>query len=286
MNSKRKNFIISNSILIGFIVILVLVANYYLVSIFGFNQETFIGITLFLIIFGITLNFYLSKALLEPLFKSEENLQKTIKETLHELNIPASTIQANTQMLEKTINDEKSLKRLNRIKLATNELLHLYNQMEYEIKKEIDRVEKQDFILNEIINNSISKFQDIKGNIKIESKVNSILLNSDKNGFQKIIDNLISNAIKYNCENGLVNIDFSEKYLTIFNTGKSIDTKNLFIVFDQYFQEDSQKKGFGLGLNIVKEFCDKNQIEIKIEPKNNGTLIKLNLSKILVNKLD
>ena len=185
MNSKRKNFIISNSILIGFIVILVLVANYYLVSIFGFNQETFIGITLFLIIFGITLNFYLSKPLLEPLFKSEENLQKTIKETLHELNIPASTIQANTQMLEKTINDEKSLKRLNRIKLATNELLHLYNQMEYEIKKEIDRVEKQDFILNEIINNSISKFQDIKGNIKIESKVNSILLNSDKNGFEK-----------------------------------------------------------------------------------------------------
>mgnify|MGYP000743031653 CR=1 FL=1 len=84
----------------------------------------------------------------------------------------------------------------------------------------------------------------------------------------------------------MVNIDFSEKYLTIFNTGKSIDTKNLFIVFDQYFQEDSQKKGFGLGLNIVKEFCDKNQIEIKIEPKNNGTLIKLNLSKILVNKLD
>lgn len=235
-----------------------------------------------MIVFAVVLNFYLSKPLLEPLFKSDENLQKTIKETLHELNIPASTIQANTQMLEKTIKDEKSLKRLNRIKIATEELLKLYNQMEYEIKKEIDRVDKQEFMLDEIISNSILKFQDIKGSIEIESKVKNILLNSDKNGFQKVIDNLLSNAIKYNCMNGCVKIDFSESYLTIFNTGNSIDTKNIFIVFEQYFQEDSKKSGFGLGLNIVKEFCDKNQIDIKIEPKTDGTLIKLNLSKVLL----
>lgn len=282
MNSKKKNFLISNSILIAFIVILVLVVNYYIISFIGFNQETFIGITLFLIVFAVVLNFYLSKPLLEPLFKSDENLQKTIKETLHELNIPASTIQANTQMLEKTIKDEKSLKRLNRIKIATEELLKLYNQMEYEIKKEIDRVDKQEFMLDEIISNSILKFQDIKGSIEIESKVKNILLNSDKNGFQKVIDNLLSNAIKYNCMNGCVKIDFSESYLTIFNTGNSIDTKNIFIVFEQYFQEDSKKSGFGLGLNIVKEFCDKNQIDIKIEPKTDGTLIKLNLSRVLL----
>jgi len=286
LNNKRKNFLISNSILIAFIVIIVLVLNYYLISIFGFNKETFIGITLFLIIFAITLNFFLAKPLLEPLFKSDENLQKTIKETLHELNIPASTIQANAQMLEKSLKDEKNLKRLNRIKLATNELLKLYNQMEYEIKKEIDKIDKQEFFLHEIINNSMEKFEDIKGNITINSNVKNISLNSDKNGFQKVIDNLLSNAIKYNCENGLVNISLEDNILSIFNTGKSIDTKNLFIVFEQYFQEDSKKSGFGLGLNIVKEFCDKNQIEIKIEPKDNGTVIKLKLLKILVNKLD
>lgn len=282
MNNKRKNFLISNSILIAFVVILVLVANHYLISLFGFNQDTFIGITLFLIVFAVILNFFLSKPLLEPLFKSDENLQKTIKETLHELNIPASTIQANTQMLEKNIKDEKSLKRLQRIKMATNELLNLYNQMEYEIKKEIDKIDKQEFLLDEIINDSILKFDDIKQSISIETSVKNILLNSDKNGFQKVFDNLLSNAIKYNHKDGIVKIDFIENSLNIFNTGKSIDTKNIFIVFDQYFQEDSKKSGFGLGLNIVKEFCDKNQIDIKIEPKSNGTLIKLNLSKLIV----
>jgi len=279
LNNKRKNFLISNSILIAFIVIMVLVANYYLVSTFGFNHETFIAITLVLIIFAIILNFFLSKPLYEPLFRSDENLQRTIKETLHELNIPASTIQANAQMLEKNIKDEKNIKRLNRIKLATNELLKLYNQMEYEIKKEIDRIDKQEFSLDEIINNSIDKFQDIKGSISIENSVKNRIINSDKNGFQKIIDNLLSNAIKYNHENGVVKISFEDNTLSIFNTGKTIDTKNLFIVFEQYFQEDSKNSGFGLGLNIVKDFCDKNQIEIKIEPTKKGTLIRLNLSK-------
>ncbi|WP_428023020.1 sensor histidine kinase [Arcobacter sp.] len=279
MSTKRKNFLISNSILIAFIVIMVLIANYYLVTTFGFNEDTFIAITLLLIIFAVVLNYFLSKPLFDPLFKSDKNLQKTIKETLHELNIPASTIQANVQLLEKNIKDEKNAKRLQRIKLATNELLKLYNQMEYEIKKEIDRIDKQEFLIDEILENSIDKFEDIKGTITIENSVKNIIINSDKNGFQKIIDNLLSNAIKYNCNNGTVKIDFKDGILSIFNTGKSIDTKNLFIVFDQYFQEDITTKGFGLGLNMVKEFCDKNQIEIKIEPKTNGTQIKLNLTK-------
>ena len=280
MNNKRKNFLISNSILIAFIVIMVLVANHYLIFIFGFNQDNFIPITAVLILFAVILNFFLSKPLFEPLFKSDKNLQKTIKETLHELNIPASTIQANVQMLEKNIIDEKDVKRLQRIKLATNELLKLYNQMEYEIKKEIDKIDKQEFLLDEIIENSIEKFEDIKGNITIENSVRNISINSDKDGFQKVIDNLLSNAIKYNCDKGIVKINFEANELIIFNTGKSIDTKNLFIVFDQYFQEDSSNSGFGLGLNMVKEFCDKNQIDIKIEPKKDGTTIKLNFSKV------
>ncbi|ADG93511.1 integral membrane sensor signal transduction histidine kinase [Arcobacter nitrofigilis DSM 7299] len=281
MNIKRKNFIISNSILVAFIVIMVLLANYYLVFLFGFNEDTFIVITLVLIIFAIVLNYFLSKPLFDPLFASDTNLEKAIKETLHELNIPASTIQSNAQMLEKNLKDEKDIRRLNRIKLATNELLKLYDQMEYEIKKEIGRIDKFEFLLDEIIENSIDKFEDIKGSITIENDIKNISINSDKNGFQKVFDNLLSNAIKYNCENGIIKINMQNNLLCIFNTGNVIDTKNLFIVFEQYFQEDSNKTGFGLGLNIVKEFCDKNQIDIKIEPKENGTEIKLNLSKVI-----
>ncbi|WP_321315846.1 HAMP domain-containing sensor histidine kinase [Halarcobacter sp.] len=280
--NKRKNFIITNSIIVVFVLLLSLFINFYLTSLIGFTQDTFFIVTFTVLVFGLVLYLLLSKTIFEPLFKSDENLQKTVKETLHELNIPISTIKLNTQMLEKKITDEKAIKRLNRIKLASNELLKLYEDMEYHIKKEIDRVDISAFSLNDIVNHSLEKFDDLKKDTKIEVNIENITLQSDQNGFQKMIDNLISNALKYNLEtNGLIKITYKNKNLTIFNKGKEIDTKNLFVIFDKFFQEDSSKSGFGLGLFMVKEFCDKNKIAIKIEPTKEGNSFILSLKNII-----
>ncbi len=286
MNFKKRNFLITNSIVIVFVLLLSLFLNYYLTSIFGFNQNTFLLITISVLIFGLILYLLLSKSIFEPLFKSDENLQKTVKETLHELNIPISTINLNTQMLEKKISDEKALKRLERIKKASNELLKLYENMEYQIKKEIDKIDITEFSLQELINNSLEKFADVKKDINIEVDLKSdVLLKSDINGFEKTIDNLLSNALKYNLEkDGVVKVSFEDTKLVFFNTGKEIDTKNLFIIFEKYFQENSDKEGFGLGLSMVKEFCDKNLISIKIEPTKNGNKFILDLKNIISKK--
>lgn len=267
--------------MIAFITILVLILNYYLVHIFGFTQDNFMLMTVFLIVVAVVLNIVLSKPLLEPLFKGEANLEKKVKETLHELNIPASTIQINAQMLEKSLSDEKSLKRVHRIKEATNELLKLYNQMEYEIKKEIDKIDYDNFNAQEVLQNSINKFEDIKNGITIELDIPSLVLHTDKNGFQKVCDNLLSNAIKYNHPKGSVKINFHKNFLSIYNSGKAIETQNIFHIFEQYYQEDTNKKGFGLGLHMVKEFCDKHGIAIKIDSNEEGTTFYLNLQNIL-----
>lgn len=284
LNYKKRNFLISNSIIVVFVVLMALVLNYFFTTIFGFNQDTFMLITLSILIFCLIFYLFLSKSIFQPLFESDKKLQKTVKETLHELNIPISTINLNTQMLEKKISDEKALKRLNRIKLASDELLKLYENMEYQIKKEIDKVDITSFNLKELIEKSLSKFEDLKKDIKINVDIDSIYIKSDINGFQKVIDNLISNALKYNLPtNGVIDIKFKDTSLYIYNTGKEIDTKNLFIVFEKYFQEDSSKDGFGLGLNIVKEFCDRNKITIKIEPTKKGNTFILNLKSLIEN---
>ena len=229
---------------------------------------------------GIFLSF--SVSVLKPLFKSDERLEQSIKETIHELNIPVSTIKMNTQLLEKTITDEKSLKRLDRIKQASNNLLKLYENMEYNIKKEIDKIDKQEIYLDDLVKNCVDKFADIKKDTKIFVDVPNIRVLTDINGFEKTIDNLISNAIKYNImENPIVEIKYKDNIFSVFNTGEKIDTKNLFIVFDKYFQENSSKDGFGLGLALVKEFCDKNKISINIDTLENGNRFNLNLKNLL-----
>jgi len=281
LNSKRRNYILVNLIVIVFTLLLIIFLNYLLLVNFLFTKELFIVMNLPIILLGLLVYLYLSNALLEPLFEAEKSLQKTLKETLHELNIPASTIQINTQMLLKSANDEKSIKRLNRINKATKDLLELYDKMEYDIKRQIDKVEKQQFLLRDTITDSLAKFQDIKEDIKISVQVDDMLLHTDEDGFGKVIDNLISNAIKYNIDEGEIVIEVIDKNLSFYNTGKSIETKNIFIVFDKYYQENNESDGFGLGLNIVKEFCDKNKITINIDSLEQGTKISLNLSNII-----
>jgi len=283
LNYKKRNFIITNSIIIAFVLLLSLILNFYLCTLLGFNHDTYVLITVTVLVFGIGLYLVLSKTIFEPLFKSDENLQKAVKETLHELNIPISTIKLNTQMLEKKLTGQKELKRLNRIKLASNNLLKLYEDMEYQIKKELDKIDITKFYLEDIILKSLDKFDDLKKDIDIQVNIENIEIKSDVNGFEKMIDNLISNALKYNIkEKGLIKIEYKNKTLSIFNTGKEIDTKNLFIIFEKHFQEDSSTDGFGLGLNIVKDFCDKNKITIKIVPSKNGNSFILNLKNIII----
>lgn len=279
MNSKKKNFIISQAIVVVFVLLITLGSNYFLTTQMGLKDNPGV-ITIAVLILGLFVFFLLSKPLLEPLFKSDVNLQKALKETLHELNIPVSTIKLNAKMLEKNIHDDKSLKRLNRIEQASNNLLELYEQMEYSIKKEIDKVDFQWELLESLIQESLAKFEDIKGDIDITVEVDELKVYTDKKGFIKVLDNLISNAIKYNTHNGHIHIVLKEHFLSIHNSGHSIDAQNLIQVFDKYYQENSSTEGFGLGLNIVKEFCDKHAIAIKIIPCSEGTTIQLNFKNI------
>ena len=282
MNSKKREFLISISIIFTFTLIIVLFLNYFFIARFGLNQENFIYIIMPLVIVGLSIFLSFSISVLKPLFKSDEKLELSIKETIHELNIPVSTIKMNTQLLEKTISDEKSLKRLERIKQASNNLLKLYENMEYDIKKEIDKIDKQEIYLDDLVKTCVEKFDDIKKDTKIFVDIPSIVVLTDINGFEKTIDNLISNAIKYNLtQNPKVEIKYKDNIFSVFNTGEKIDTKNLFIVFDKYFQENSSKDGFGLGLALVKEFCDKNRISINIDTKESGNQFNLNLKNII-----
>ena len=282
MISKKREFLISISIIFTFTLIIVLFLNYFFIARFGLNQENFIYIIMPLVIVGLSIFLSFSISVLKPLFKSDEKLELSIKETIHELNIPVSTIKMNTQLLEKTISDEKSLKRLERIKQASNNLLKLYENMEYNIKKEIDKIDKQEIYLDDLVKTCVEKFDDIKKDTKIFVDIPSIVVLTDINGFEKTIDNLISNAIKYNLtQNPKVEIKYKDNIFSVFNTGEKIDTKNLFIVFDKYFQENSSKDGFGLGLALVKEFCDKNRISINIDTKESGNQFNLNLKNII-----
>ena len=240
--------------------------------------------TILIMIVALGLHFFLSTSLLEHYKTQEKNLKNLVDETLHELNTPIATIQANLKMLEKAHSDEKTLKRLNRISQASKNLSQLYEGIEHSIKSEIDSVEKEHFDLQNLVKKSIQKVNDIKGDIMIENDIPSIMIKADKNGFERVLDNLLSNAIKYNKNNGFVKFSLNDKKLFIHDSGQGIDSKNLFIIFDKSYQENPSTEGFGLGLSIVKSYLDKENLDIKIDTKKGlGTSIMIDLKSIIVN---
>lgn len=87
-----------------------------------------------------------------------------------------------------------------------------------------------------------------------------------------MIDNTLSNAIKYSDESSkiIISLNNNDKSKAIFSVkdfGKGIkDTEK---IFDRYHREESIKGGFGIGLNIVKKICSKNSIEINVSTKIN-----------------
>jgi signal transduction histidine kinase len=108
-----------------------------------------------------------------------------------------------------------------------------------------------------------------------------------------IFRNLISNAIKFTDENGMITAyanamgDFIE--ITISDTGVGIPDENLNKIFlnDHYFKTEGtfREKGLGLGLQIVKDFVEKNggKIYVKSEVgKGSNFIVTLPRNKMKV----
>lgn len=282
MTSKYKNFLISNYIIIGFIILVMLAINYIVMLQVGFSQILFFPITISLILIGLVLYKYLSNSIFDELFKSDKQIDDMIKRTLHELNTPVSTIKMNIQMIKKNTEIDKDKKRIYRIEEACDDLLELYKYMEYEISSKIDTVKSEYFDISESIQKSIDKVEDVKKDIVIVNNIKKDFINCDMYGFSVVVDNLISNAIKYNRPNGKIIISNENHILKIQDSGYGIDTKNIFKIYDKYFQVNNANEGIGLGLNIIKEYCDKNNITIKIDTKIQiGTIFYLNYKSCL-----
>ena len=92
----------------SFTILLVLFLNYFLVFEMKIIENS-LFLILFLTLFGSLFFLLISSKILKPIFQSEENIKNSIKNRLHELNIPTSTIKINLHLLKKDLNARSTL---------------------------------------------------------------------------------------------------------------------------------------------------------------------------------
>ena len=150
------------------------------------------------------------------------------------------------------------------------------------IDLEYSKISKKTINIEEIINTSIYPVNDdiknknIDININIANSINNIYTEPEK--LNKILINLIDNAVKFNNDNGKLQINVKinpenekEILFSIKDTGIGIHSKDRFRIFNAFFQLDTgiDKKylGSGLGLFLTKKFIEQLDGKIWIESK-------------------
>ncbi|EQB34310.1 histidine kinase [Sulfurimonas hongkongensis] len=210
---------------------------------------------------------FMSKLSIDPLEEHVSNLQNLSKETLHELNLPISTIMTNLNMLKKKTTDEKDLKRLKRIDTACAMLQERYNELDYMIKKQTLHEIKEEFMLDELLLLRVDFLKHIYPNMEFNLNLEKTKIISDKTGLAKIIDNIIDNAVKYSPNSNRCDIRLNDHSLHIEDFGCGMDEVELIRIYDTYYQSNDTMRGFGIGLSMVKRFCDSQNIQLNIKSK-------------------
>ncbi|KRU25059.1 signal transduction histidine kinase [Clostridium sporogenes] len=195
----------------------------------------------------------------------ENTLKQGIANMSHDLRTPLTSIIGYLKLLENDEIDKKEA--MNILKNKTNKLNILINDF-----FELASIESEDYELDmikvnltNIVRDEIlslyEAFQDkgLKPKINILDK--PIFIMSDKDSLERIIDNLLSNTLKYAEKDIEINLEESNDkvILKISNICTSIDEKDVLYMFDRFYMADKVRKGqgAGLGLSIVKSLMEK-----------------------------
>lgn len=281
LKDSEKRVIYLNTVLMTIFAIFIFFIGYFIANIS--TSAEFKYVISFVVMVLIMLFFYsLSNFFFGKLFKTNQLLNLLLKDTLHELNIPLSVIKANIQMLISSENDKKKLKKYGRIQKAADELYGLYEDIDYYIKKETKNEVREEFELSKFIGEIVDKFQTVFPEVTIRQELEKLNVYTDKRGLSKAVSNLLANALKYNKNNNDIFVKLRYNNLIIQDNGIGISKSDLFLIFDRYYQGENGKHGCGIGLSIVKAFCDEYNIFINIDSDiNMGTKICLDLKSII-----
>ena len=199
----------------------------------------------------------------------------------HELRTPINVIYSALQGLELNAKDEVTKKYNKIIKQNCYRLLRLVDNI-------IDSTKIDDgfLTLNLTCNNIVSVVEDIGLSVSnyielhgmtltFDTDVEEKYLNFDLDAIERIILNLISNAIKFRRENGTININIFDKgnsiIICVKDDGIGISTQQQSFIFDKFKQVDKSftrnAEGSGIGLSLVKSLVELHKGSITLKSK-------------------
>ncbi|MCB0733821.1 MAG: PAS domain S-box protein [Flavobacteriales bacterium] len=210
----------------------------------------------------------------------------------HEFRTPLSTIMSSASLIERyplTDDQPKRLKHTDRIKGNVRNLTMILNDFLSLEKLDEDRLRTNlsTFNLKEFVDQVADELSTLRKpgqRITVLTCNDESTITTDQFMLQNILNNLISNAVKYSPEEATITIEINREEagfkVVISDTGRGISPDDLKLLFNRFFRASNagNEQGTGLGLYIVQRYLDLlgGSIHVKSE-LNKGTSFTVHL---------
>ena len=190
-----------------------------------------------------------------------------LRYTVHEMNTPLSVIMNNIELHEMEFGKSTYLEN---IEVAAKSIFSMYDDLSYLVKKDQINYVKRPIDLIDYIRCRIDFFAQVADKAKsmflFETNCNEAMIFFNETKLQRIIDNNLTNAIKYTFENEKIVIsiykDADSCHFCIASHSRKIQKPEK--IFEEFYREEEAQDGFGLGLNLVKRICKEENVKITL----------------------
>ena len=229
----------------------------------------------------------LSEVIVKPVEETFEKQKQFISDASHELKTPLAVIEANSDVLESNVGENKWIgyiqKEIDSMNKLINELLLLAKIENIDNTREYEK-----FDLSKEIEIITSTFEGMayEKQIKIDTSIEeNIIFNGSKDDIKHILSTLIDNAIKHTEEKNDIKIELKKEkgeiILQVKNKGKEIPKEEREKIFERFYRVDKSRnrseKRYGLGLAIAKATVEKYKGKIEVLYEENYTIFKIEL---------
>ncbi len=226
-----------------------------------------------------------SKFIVKPVEETFEKQKQFISDASHELKTPLAVIEANVDVLENELGNNKWMKYIQNEIESMNKLI---NELLLLAKIEnIDNVrEYKQFDVSKETEIITSMFESMayEKKVKLISDIQEhITMNGNKEDIEHILSTLIDNAIKHTEAEKEVIIELIKEkndiIIQVKNIGQAIPKEEREKIFERFYRVDKSRnrneKRYGLGLSIAKSTVEKYKGKIEVDFKDGFTIFKV-----------
>ena len=200
--------------------------------------------------------------------QGNQELKSSITNISHDLRTPLTAIRGYLDLIDHKNLTKKQKDYLEYIDIKVKDLISLTEQL-FDFSKGIDQnkdMKKEDVNLNQVLEEVICSSYELFKKNKVEPKIyitdKPIVKKLNKEMLKRILENILSNAIKYSEENFIIRLK-DDGVIEFSNKTTVLDKISAEKIFDRYYTVENAKKSAGIGLSIAKQLVELNQGKIK-----------------------